>query len=50
MLNEENLKVGEPVPHDVHQRMLAEHREAHNMVIRGDAPDFDTALVELRGE
>ena len=47
-LNDDGLEPNAFVTRDAHKRIVAEHKLAHQMVIRKEAPDLDTALSMIR--
>jgi len=47
-LNDDGLEPDTFITRDAHKRVIAEHRLAHMMVIRKEAPDLDTALAQIR--
>jgi hypothetical protein len=49
-MNNDQLEIGEPVSRADYWRITAHYRQARQMVIRGDSPDFETAIEAMRAQ
>jgi hypothetical protein len=49
-MNNDQLEIGAPVSRADHRRITAHYRLARQMVIRGDSPDFETAIEAMRAQ